>query len=289
MINLKQFLRHIESENNYNKETSSDINLERDLAILSEINAVGFDKVTDISHNLLNVEFSFIDSNSQEHKLQLIVPEDFPRSEVYTSTNLPSEWQPKSTKTFLDIYTEWLECIEEYIPAWKELADLDKFCWVLDPDPPTPGDMYRRLAAGPSLSVQVEVDPEDPFQLPQLKFFGPDSKVGPLRERLCENAESWDREDPLLANLESLLGIEFPDKSNVSREELKIDCWICYSYNLDGATPTTICRTERCSACFHDACAYEWLKSLPDSRTTLETIFGQCPYCKSPLSVKIPK
>ena len=41
------------------------------------------------------------------------------------------------------VWAEWLECIEEYIPAWKELADLDKFCWVLDPDPPTPGNRKR--------------------------------------------------------------------------------------------------------------------------------------------------
>ena len=31
-------------------------------------------------------------------------------------------------------------------------------------------------------------------------------KVNPLREKLCENADLWDRDDPLLANLENLLG-----------------------------------------------------------------------------------
>ena len=155
MINLDKFLKLLEIENNF-KETENSINLERDWAILSEIQTVGFEKVTDISLDLLRVEFCYKDEKDQEHKLQLVIPDDFPKSEVQTMTNLPdAEWVPKSTKSFLGVYTEWREVLEDYLPAWKELADLDKFCWVLDPDPPTPCDMYRRLAAGPSLSVQV--------------------------------------------------------------------------------------------------------------------------------------
>eukprot|EP00088_Acartia_fossae_P025199 TRINITY_DN2602_c0_g1_i12.p1 TRINITY_DN2602_c0_g1~~TRINITY_DN2602_c0_g1_i12.p1 ORF type:complete len:393 (-),score=46.77 TRINITY_DN2602_c0_g1_i12:159-1307(-) len=290
MLSFRAFLKCLESEANYQENSSiGSAELERDLAILTQIDSVGFEKVTDISDDLLRVEFSFSDEGSQVHKMSLTIPEDYPRSFPHVITSLPDLKSPEQSTNFLTLYTEWLSCIEEFLPAWKELNELDRLCWVLDPDPPAPEHMYRRLAAGPSLSIQIELDPNAPFQLPKLKFFGPDSKVNPLREKLVQNADNWDFEDPLLNNLENILEIEFPDKSNIEREELKVDCWICYSYNLEGATPTTICREEKCSACFHQMCAYEWLKSLPDSRTMLDTIFGSCPYCKTPLSVKIPR
>ena len=30
-----------------------------------------------------------------------------------------------------------------YLPAWSALKELDRVCWVLDPDPPTPAHLYR--------------------------------------------------------------------------------------------------------------------------------------------------
>lgn len=292
MICFNQFLQCIQQDTlQSSQQQQREVNFERDLRVITEIESVGFDKVTNISLDLLNVEFSYIDpSNSKQiHKLQIIVPDDFPDNELTAQTCLPETWQPTPTKKFLDLYTEWMECVEDYVPAWRELNELDRLCWILDPDPPSPAHMYRRLAAGPSLSIQIEIEAEAANQLPQIKFFGAESKVSVLRARLCENADEWDQDQPVLNNLENILGLEFPDKMLMSREELKIDCWICYTYNLEGATPSTICSTEKCSACFHDTCIHEWLKSVPESRITLETIFGTCPYCSSPISVKIPK
>ena len=30
-----------------------------------------------------------------------------------------------------------------YLPAWSALKELDRVCWVLDPEPPTPAHLYR--------------------------------------------------------------------------------------------------------------------------------------------------
>jgi hypothetical protein len=45
--------------------------------------------------------------------------------------------------SLLDIYQQWREAVVSYLPVWTALRELDRVCWVLDPDPPTPAHLYR--------------------------------------------------------------------------------------------------------------------------------------------------
>lgn len=47
------------------------------------------------------------------------------------------------------------------------------------------------------------------------------------------------------------------------------------------------CDNVACSKPFHRSCLVEWLNSDTSTRRSFNTIFGTCPYCADPLSVKV--
>ena len=69
-----------------------------------------------------------------------------------------------------------------------------------------------------------------------MKFLGSDQKIIPIREQLAENTELWDEEEPLLTNLERVLGLELPSKAEVDAAsqagDWSVECGICYSFKL---------------------------------------------------------
>ena len=83
-------------------------------------------------------------------------------------------------------------------------------------------------------------------------------------------------------------------------------CAICYTYRLavdgpgqggatsggttsGGATmiPEVACGNPCCNRSFHETCLSEWLQRLPSASRSFNTVFGHCPYCQSPISVKV--
>ena len=91
--------------------------------------------------------------------------------------------------------------------------------------------------------------------------------------------------------------------------QFSVECGICYAYRLSvgGALPEIVCDNSHCGQPFHHPCLLEvytpsfspcsyvtsleahpmggsifllqWLRGLPTSRMSFNTIFGECPYC----------
>ena len=92
-------------------------------------------------------------------------------------------------------------------------------------------------------------------------------------------------------------------------QEFSVECGICYAYRLSvgGALPEIVCDNSHCGQPFHYPCLLgvytplfspcwyvtpleahpmggsvfllQWLRGLPTSRMSFNTIFGECPYC----------
>ena len=88
-------------------------------------------------------------------------------------------------------------------------------------------------------------------------------------------------------------------------QEFSVECGICYAYRLGvgGVLPEIVCENSHCGQPFHHPCLLEvrvplfspcwcanipwevlllllqWLRGLPTSRMSFNTIFGECPYC----------
>ncbi|XP_062422638.1 E3 ubiquitin-protein ligase FANCL [Pungitius pungitius] len=97
----------------------------------------------------------------------------------------------------------------------------------------------------------------------------------------------WNLDSSVLHNLQDVLEIEFPSPATHDKSRFSTECGICYSYRLESAVPDQVCNDPRCGQPFHQACLYEWLRALPSSRQSFYMVFGECPYCSKPITVKM--
>jgi E3 ubiquitin-protein ligase FANCL len=52
------------------------------------------------------------------------------------------------------------------------------------------------------------------------------------------------------------------------------------------AVPEHNCDNVGCGRPFHSACLREWLQATSTTRQSFDTLFGACPYCSAPITVK---
>ncbi|KAG2436689.1 hypothetical protein HXX76_006217 [Chlamydomonas incerta] len=53
-----------------------------------------------------------------------------------------------------------------------------------------------------------------------------------------------------------------------------------------GLVPDVECPTPACGLAFHTPCLAEWLRSVPDTRVSFNKLFGRCPFCSNPITVR---
>lgn len=96
-----------------------------------------------------------------------------------------------------------------------------------------------------------------------------------------------DPENSLLQNLKDVLEIDFPARTVLEKSDFSMDCGICYARHLNGAIPDQVCNNPQCGQLFHQMCLYEWLRGLSSSRQSFNVLFGECPYCSKPITLKM--
>ncbi|XP_076191286.1 E3 ubiquitin-protein ligase FANCL isoform X3 [Aptenodytes patagonicus] len=228
--------------------------LVRDLEIL------GWDKVAYVDTGLTTIKLKAEDSCGRQHLITLKLNAKYPTEPPDCLVDFPVQfaisWMPQNSLT--DIYDQFLAALESLKEFWDAMDEIDGKTWVLEPENPTRSATTRRIAI----------------------------VVNPLRIKLNNNMHLWDPEIGLLQNLKDLLEIDFPSRAVLEKSDFAKDCGICYAYRLDGTTPDQVCDDPRCGQPFHQACLYEWLQGLPSSRQSFHVIFGECPYCNKPLTLK---
>lgn len=234
------------------------------------------------------------DSHGVHHQLEVVLPVGYPTSAPKVAAALPTlfeiVWPPAAHRNgrLAAVLEQFVAELERHQRLWRELRLIDERCWVLEPTHPTPKDVVRRVVVGNNTSVQLTLDPNYPGLLPECRFLGPEHTVGPLRTRLSLNSVRWDDQRPVLDNFEAVLEVECLPPAAQQSVDFALECGICYSYQLDGVIPERVCEDKRCARAFHAACLYEYIKGLPEVRQSFGTFFGSCPYCSTPLTVKLP-
>ncbi|XP_070576805.1 E3 ubiquitin-protein ligase FANCL-like [Ptychodera flava] len=257
--------------------------------LIQQIEDIGWENVVDIDSSFTNIQLRVADSSSRQHVITIHLNKQHPVVAPNCTAELPSAFKVKwSLQSKLgDILHQFSKELERYQDFFNIVDEIDKKTWVLEPDRPNYSVTLRRIALGSSSSLQIDVDPVHPRILPECKFLGADHVINPLREKLNTNLERWDQQGSVLTNLQSILDIEFPSPSKSQKQDFSMECGICYSYRLDTAIPDQVCNDPRCGQPFHQTCLYEWLRALPSSRQSFNTIFGECPYCSKPITVKM--
>ncbi|KAM8945332.1 E3 ubiquitin-protein ligase FANCL [Pelodytes ibericus] len=257
--------------------------------LLKDIEDLGWDKLSYVDTEFSTIKLKMEDSSGREHlitlKLTARYPSEAPECNIECPVPFTSSWTAKST--LRNIYDQVLSTLESLKDFWDALDEIDKNTWVLEPEKPTRSATMRRIAIGNNVSITIDLDPRHPTLLPECYFLGADHVVNPLREKLNSNIHLWDPESSLLQNLKDVLEIEFPSKSLSEKADFSMDCGICYAYRLESSIPDQVCDDPRCGQPFHQACLYEWLRGLPSSRQSFNVIYGECPYCNKPITLKL--
>uniref|UniRef100_A0A2I3GLZ9 FA complementation group L n=1 Tax=Nomascus leucogenys TaxID=61853 RepID=A0A2I3GLZ9_NOMLE len=149
-----------------------------------------------------------------------------------------------------------------------------------------------------TLKLKAKYPAESPdyfvdFPVPFCASWTPQSSLISIYSQFLAAVESlkafWDIMDEIDEKT-WVLEPEKPPRSATARRialDFTMDCGICYAYQLDGTTPDQVCDNSQCGQPFHQICLYEWLRGLQTSRQSFNIIFGECPYCSKPITLKM--
>lgn len=298
--------------------------------VVEEMDGVGWGRLSALDGSMTRLTLQCLDAAGRAHALGIELPPDYPRSAPKCSVRLPGPFVVRWASSFeaaaaaaagaragvdagggaaasaasdgrslAAVAAQFERVLGRYQAVWDELDELDRECWVLEPERPDRSQLERRIAVERFCSVLVELDPERPRAPADVRFLGSAAAVDPLRAALQKNWTRWDEARSVRRNLERVLGLEargleLPSPATTAREEFTAECGICYAYRLptvgsDGkegggsAIPDIACENEKCGRPFHRTCLYEWLRALPSARQSFDTVFGECPYCSQPI------
>ncbi|CEI97836.1 hypothetical protein RMCBS344292_11961 [Rhizopus microsporus] len=213
------------------------------------------------------------DMSDREHELKVILPSNYPFTAPHIIADTPVPIQSslslttivRQHQTIIDqsslslttIVRQHQTIIGQHQDLFNCLDDLDRHMRILEPEHPKRSELWRKIALSHHCSLYLEiVDPLLPFNKPQIRLFGSESRVENLR-RVWDQAK-WNKSLPLHTNLLTIFQLvpndkqEQEDYTNAS----DIECAICYSYKLEnGETPETICKL--CNRGFHSTCLYQ--------------------------------
>lgn len=258
-------------------------------SLIEEIKSLGWHRLSFIDSSFKELHLVAKDIRQRNHvlKIQLHMQHPERAPECHAEFPVPFDFNWNSTCKLADLFVEFEQHISRYQNFWDVLDDTDATTCILDPDAPSRSIGRRRIALGKACSLQIEIDPFHPRSVPDICFLGADSVVCPLKEKLNQNLARWDLNESVVKNLQTVLEIEFPNLKNSKKEDFTVECSICYSYHLEGELPDQTCEDKRCAQVFHRSCLYEWLRSLSTSRQSFNLLFGECPLCNSPITVRI--
>uniref|UniRef100_A0A8C8WCW0 FA complementation group L n=1 Tax=Panthera leo TaxID=9689 RepID=A0A8C8WCW0_PANLE len=230
-------------------------------SLIEEIGILGWDKLVFVDTCLSTIKLKAEDASGRKHLITLKLKAKYPAESPDCFVDFPVpfsvSWTPQSS--LISIYGQFLAALESLKAFWDVMDEIDEKTWVLEPEKPTRSATARRIAL----------------------------VVKPLGIKLSRNIHLWDPENSLLQNLKDVLEIDFPARTNLEKSDFSMDCGICYSYQLDGAIPDQVCDNPQCAQPFHQICLYEWLRGLLTSRQSFNIIFGECPYCSKPITLKM--
>uniref|UniRef100_A0A8Q3WMB7 FA complementation group L n=1 Tax=Homo sapiens TaxID=9606 RepID=A0A8Q3WMB7_HUMAN len=235
-------------------------------SLIEEIGTLGWDKLVYADTCFSTIKLKAEDASGREHLITLKLKAKYPAESPDYFVDFPvpfcASWTPQVNSpqsSLISIYSQFLAAIESLKAFWDVMDEIDEKTWVLEPEKPPRSATARRIAL----------------------------VVKPLGIKLSRNIHLWDPENSVLQNLKDVLEIDFPARAILEKSDFTMDCGICYAYQLDGTIPDQVCDNSQCGQPFHQICLYEWLRGLLTSRQSFNIIFGECPYCSKPITLKM--
>ncbi|KAF9939158.1 hypothetical protein BGZ65_011309 [Modicella reniformis] len=246
--------------------------------ITEQLDTLGWDKSAHLSEDLSRVQIELYDASKRKHDLTVSFPPGYPAVPLIVEPLEVPECDAGQRSLSQQVAAEALllknnprleaviqqaeKQLEFFNEFWDVMQDIGENTWVIDPENPTRADRMRRCALGNHCSIQITIDPLSPRSIPDMRLFGPIASIEPMRTKLHQNAGRWDESKLPRKNLEVLLELPdgFPSPVSVTKDEMNIECGICYSFRFEGQIPDQLCSHSKCQQPFHRVCLYEVAK-----------------------------
>jgi E3 ubiquitin-protein ligase FANCL len=257
--------------------------------VLEQIRGIGWDYISSVDPTLSFFTVGLSDESGRRIEIQFSLPNAFPRVGPKVTSNLPLpvpfEWDPQQSR-LSEIVDRHRELIPTFDPFWKQLEDIDREAFVIEPRDPSLDCCFRRIVVTSQVEIQIEVDPIHPFIPPKVSFIGATVQSSEMRKLFDSRIRDWQTGASLKANLENALGIDLPAKEADDITMSSFDCGICYAVRLGGEIPEIICSNIHCSKRFHRSCLLNWLRT-GTSEQSFQVVFGVCPYCDAQIQCTV--
>ncbi|KAF3708528.1 E3 ubiquitin-protein ligase FANCL [Channa argus] len=236
--------------------------------LISEIETLGWDKLLFIDTEFRTLRLKAEDSSGREHTLTIKLKSKHPGEAPECLADLPVPlaitWTPQST--LQQLHNQFLLVLESLTEFWNVLDEIDSQTWILEPEKPSRADTTRRIAIENNVSIKVEVDPRHPKMLPECFLLGAEHAKSLAVKENSTRRLRWTKH--------AKKGFDFYAFTLTTAvakgiTNFSTECGICYSYRLEAAIPD------------------QWLRALPSSRQSFNIVFGECPYCSKPITVKM--
>eukprot|EP00043_Microstomoeca_roanoka_P006216 m.61174 g.61174 ORF g.61174 m.61174 type:complete len:434 (-) comp13324_c0_seq6:294-1595(-) len=262
--------------------------------LLRDLSAIGPEHILHVSPSFQEIQLGLSDSNGRQHTCSIVLSGAYPVRAPRCQTTLPISFAPEWSEQagLVGLYTQFENAIADLQEFWNDVQELYDNTRVLDPATfDFSATIFRiAIAADANASIQITMDPYRPRASPRFQFLGPDHAVAPLVSALSNH--SWDGTQSLTFNLQAVLGPfrAAGESDHITTEDVSaVECGVCYTYKLDSVFPDEVCPNKRCSRAFHAACLEEWLRALPETRQSFNTLFGACPYCESQITLNLKR
>ncbi|GMH14709.1 hypothetical protein Nepgr_016550 [Nepenthes gracilis] len=266
--------------------------------VYSEIEECGWERLIWLSDDLSCLSFRIMDKKKRGHILEIRLDKSYPSCPPSIAADVPHIFNLKwSTNSRLkDVLRQFSEHLEKLQGFWDSLENIDKCLSVVGLEQQSHANSYRQINIGNDCCLILNIDANDPRSLPECRFMGSDHLVNSFRNKWRRNNKKWSKDQPLSVNLAIILETRLPGPRDAERDDQKFECGICYAQFLptdEGFGDKSGCRTDytcenaNCGRAFHSICVGEWLQSITTTRRSYDFLFGNCPYCSEPVSVRI--
>lgn len=161
-----------------------------------------------ISKDLKTIDIVQLDEQMRQHSVKIDVNySQYGKLFKIVECNLPLN-EIDEDDSLIVLYEKFMNRVDcpKLQLMFDVLDEIDKSCWVIDPERPTRRDVYRRIVLDRNLSMVITFNPNDIRHLPQIKFLGPHNAVKKYNEVVSRNFLNWNPNEDVLSELVKLLG-----------------------------------------------------------------------------------
>ncbi|KAG0189674.1 hypothetical protein DFQ28_003102 [Apophysomyces sp. BC1034] len=166
------------------------VSAERYRLLVAEFDAIGFDKIQHMSESMDRVSFE-LNVLNRAHTIHAYFPPTYPLSLPQLSVDIPCGVSIEAATSLQGMLVEYRRLLTQYHDFFECMDEIDTHMRVLEPDNPTRRDTWRRIALGDHCSVQIDIEPVTPNDIPKLRFFGSEKKTSVLWKIWSDYLDHW--------------------------------------------------------------------------------------------------